>query len=254
MYLTLARIIRHYGVHNSLISPRTYTLIFLTADVVALILQSVGGGIANNAKTKEESNKGVNVMIGGLAFQVFSMTIFMLICCIFFLNVRKDNIRQKATNWAAGKVDPPSQHVKGYTTFVAGTYLFPSTSTPRLTLLAFAVAFLFILVRSCFRVAELSHGFNGKLANQEIPFMILEGGMMLAATVLMTLFHPGRYMKAEWKKSKGEAEVEERKFSIGSGSSTNGSGYYPNGRPATTGLKPSQSSWPSHGPMHSVPL
>ncbi|KAH8598954.1 RTA1 like protein-domain-containing protein [Bisporella sp. PMI_857] len=226
MYLTLARIIRHYGTHNSLLSPRTYTLVFLTADIVSLVLQSVGGGMANNASSKKESWGGVRVMIIGLAFQVFSMSIFVIVCAIFFLNVRKDRVRQKATNWAAGKVDPPQQHVKGYKTFVV----------------MFAIAFFFILVRSCFRVAELSHGFEGKLANEEVPFMILEGGMMILTTILMTIWHPGRYMKAEWKKAK--AVPEERKFSIGSGSSTNGNGYYPNGRPGMAAANPTQSQWP----------
>jgi len=74
--------------------------------------------MANSAATKAESWGGVRVMIGGLAFQVLSMTIFVLICAIFFLNVRKDKVRQRATNWAAGKVDPPSQHIKGYGSFV----------------------------------------------------------------------------------------------------------------------------------------
>ncbi|KAG9244915.1 RTA1 like protein-domain-containing protein [Calycina marina] len=237
IYLTLARIIRHYGVYNSLISPRTYTVIFLTADVVSLILQSLGGGMANAASTKEESLRGVHVMLGGLAFQVFSMTIFMLICAIFFLNVRKDQIRQKATNWATGKIDPPAQHIKGYSSFV----------------IIFAFAFFLILVRSCFRVAELSHGFDGKLANQEIPFMILEGGMLLLATFIMTAWHPGRFMKREWKKSKPVVEPE-RKFSIGSGSTNNGSGYYPNGRPNSSAMQPTPSQWPSHGNMQQVPL
>lgn len=123
MYLTLSRVIRHYGVHNSIISPRLYTAIFMTADIVSLILQSVGGGMADSAATKADSRQGVNVMIGGLAFQVVSMTIFVLVCSIFFLNVRKDLVRQKATNWAAGKVDPPTQHIKGYSTFVWGMYL-----------------------------------------------------------------------------------------------------------------------------------
>jgi hypothetical protein len=105
-----------------MISPRTYTIIFLIADVVSLILQSAGGAIANNAATKADSRTGVNVMIAGLAFQVFSMTAFSLVCAIFFLNVRKDLVRQKATNWAAGKVDPPTQHIKGYSTFVWGMF------------------------------------------------------------------------------------------------------------------------------------
>jgi hypothetical protein len=115
----------------------------------------------------------------------------------------------------------------------------------------FTAAFFFILVRSCFRVAELAHGFQGKLANEEVPFMILEGAMMIAALFLMTVFHPGRYIGHDWKKKKisVEDQIAERKLSIGSGATTNGSGYYPNGRPTTAAfnaVSASQQQWPMH--------
>jgi hypothetical protein len=77
-----------------------------------------------------------------------------------------------------------------------------------------ALATLFILTRSCFRVAELSKGFGGKLANEEIPFMILEGSMVSLATILMTAFHPGRafgekWRDAGWNWKKGQVEDSE---------------------------------------------
>ena len=52
--------------------------------------------------------------------------------------------------------------------------------------------------------------------------------------------------KAEKKVAK---TVEERKFSIGSGSTTNGSGFYPTGRPTTAAfnpIAPQQQQWPMH--------
>lgn len=118
----------------------------------------------------------------------------------------------------------------------------------------FTVAFFFILIRSCFRVAELAHGFQGKLANEEIPFMILEGGMMIGAIILMTIFHPGCYIGKDWKKRKPESmeTIEERKFSLGNGSINNGSGYYPNGRPTAAAFNPAVTS--NQWPMHDVRL
>jgi hypothetical protein len=64
--------------------------------------------------------------------------------------------------------------------------------------IALILATFFILTRSCFRVAELSKGFGGKLANEEIPFRSLEGSMVSLATILMTAFHPGRALGAKW--------------------------------------------------------
>ena len=40
-------------------------------------------------------------------------------------------------------------------------------------------------------MAELRGGFDGKLANEEIPFMILEGALMIVACGCLTVFHPG---------------------------------------------------------------
>jgi len=74
--------------------------------------------MADAASTLADSNNGVHVMVGGLAFQIVSMTFFMILVASFFVRVRKDLIRQRATNWAAGKIDPPSKHVRGYKVFV----------------------------------------------------------------------------------------------------------------------------------------
>jgi hypothetical protein len=90
----------------------------MTADIISLVGQSVGGGIADTAANKQASNKGVHIMVAGLAFQIVSMTFFVVLVLAFFLRVRKDLARQRATNWAAGKVDPPTAHVRGYSTFV----------------------------------------------------------------------------------------------------------------------------------------
>jgi hypothetical protein len=63
---------------------------------------------------------------------------------------------------------------------------------------AWALATIFILTRSCFRVAELAKGFGGKLANQQVPFMILEGAMIVLATATMTIYHPGHAFGDKW--------------------------------------------------------
>ena len=60
------------------------------------------------------------------------------------------------------------------------------------------LAILTIFIRSCFRVAELESGFNGKLANEEVPFMILEGGMVSIAAIALTVVHPGQVFGKVW--------------------------------------------------------
>jgi hypothetical protein len=46
IYLTLARIVVAYGENISRIKPRSYTLLFSGFDIVALVVQATGGGMA----------------------------------------------------------------------------------------------------------------------------------------------------------------------------------------------------------------
>ncbi|KAG9236967.1 putative RTA1 domain protein [Amylocarpus encephaloides] len=201
LYLTLSRVIVHYGPHNSLIAPRVYTLAFITADVIALIMQSIGGGLANSAASKEGIKTGENVMLAGLSFQVISLTVFIGLCLVFFWNVFTDRKAIETVLWAQGKVERPTPDVRGYKLFLSGMSFPYSRTNPYSHFQAWALATLLILARSIFRVAELAHGFKSALANDEIAFMTLEGGMILLATLIMTSFHPGHFIGEQWRES-----------------------------------------------------
>ena len=60
------------------------------------------------------------------------------------------------------------------------------------------MAIFCIPIRSCFRVAELSHRFSSKLVNQQVTFMILEGAMVVIASVTLASFHPGVAFQGTW--------------------------------------------------------
>jgi hypothetical protein len=64
--------------------------------------------------------------------------------------------------------------------------------------LAIAIATLCIFIRCGFRVVELSDGFNGKLANQQESFMVLEGLMMVIAAIALTIYNPGECFQGKW--------------------------------------------------------
>ena len=89
IYLGLARIVVIYGKTVSRVKPVTYTYIFIGCDLFSLVLQSIGGGMAAQATTVEAENKGVHVMSAGLAFQVFSLLLFMVLCGEFAFRVSK---------------------------------------------------------------------------------------------------------------------------------------------------------------------
>ena len=73
-------------------------LFFITADVVSLLIQAAGGGIASVASSNhKDSSVGTNIMIAGIAAQVVAMTIFLVFWFeflnrLYFKNSRSDLI------------------------------------------------------------------------------------------------------------------------------------------------------------------
>jgi len=74
-------------------------------------------------------------------------------------------------------------------------------------------------------VAELSEGFGGKLANQEITFMVLEGAMIVIACISLTVAHPGVAFHGRWKDATLSSRIGEKtKTDIGEGIGMNRDG------------------------------
>ncbi|KAI9815769.1 MAG: hypothetical protein M1827_002165 [Pycnora praestabilis] len=69
----------------------------------------------------------------------------------------------------------------------------------RLFIHALVLSTVCILIRSCFRVAELSEGLSGSLFNNQISFMILDGAMMIVAIGALVVLHPGFAFAGAWR-------------------------------------------------------
>ena len=177
IYLCLSRIVVVYGESASRLRPANYTLIFVGCDFLSLLLQAAGGGIAASANTDSLTNVGRDIMVAGVAWQVFSLALFSATCLDFAGRVRKTSRSQ---------LNPAFTEFRESAKF-------------KLFLFSLATATLTIFTRSVFRVAELSGGFHGRLATQEVTFMILEGAMIAVAVICLTVFHPGLvFGKEDW--------------------------------------------------------
>jgi hypothetical protein len=134
-------------------------------------------------------------MVAGVSWQVFSLVLFGALCIDYALRVRKASNDQLNAN-------PVFQQLR-------------MSRKLKLLFLGLAVATITIFARSVFRCAELSGGFRGPLANQEITFMILEGAMICIAVICLTAFHPGWmfagvWEEAAWSVRSGKMSVEEK--------------------------------------------
>ncbi len=117
-------------------------------------------------------------MIAGVSWQVFSLGLFAVASLEFAWRIRK--AREEDLNQKVEFVE------------------LRRTTRFRVFLLVLAGATLAIFIRCVFRCAELSEGFDGKLANDEVTLMVLEGAMIVIAVILLTVLHPGPAFGGTW--------------------------------------------------------
>ncbi|KAL8911818.1 MAG: hypothetical protein Q9171_003086 [Xanthocarpia ochracea] len=174
IYLTLSRIVVTFGPENSRIKPLSYPRFFIPCDILSLILQALGGGMASAAShSNKDPANGNHIMVAGLAFQVFTILVFMLLCADFAV---RTVMRMNRTGETA--LDPT------HATFRRSMKL-------RLFLVALTLSTICIFIRSVFRIVELGEGWEGSLIKNQTLFIVLEGVMVVIAVLVLNAFHPG---------------------------------------------------------------
>lgn len=134
----------YLGREYSRFSPKFYYWIFIPCDILSLVLQSIGGALSSTSDGG--SKTAVWVSIAGLAFQVFTL-------CVFIALVVEYAVRYIRASKGAASL---STQFKMFSFFLA-------------------LAILLILIRCVYRIDELSDGYNGPLIHDEGLFVGLEG-------------------------------------------------------------------------------
>lgn len=124
--------------------PKYLYWVFIVSDLTSLVLQAVGGALSTSSSGSSQT--AVNLALGGLALQVFTLVIFSGLMADFV-------IRFARTPAARTALDRRMKVFLG----------------------ALAAAILLILARCAFRVDELSEGYGGPLVANEGLFIGLEG-------------------------------------------------------------------------------
>lgn len=175
IYTTLTSFIAALSGHNSNIraarlsplglSKRTILGIFITADVIATIVQIAGAALIGVSQSNRKSPVTANnILLAGLAFQVFAFLVFLILLFIFIRN--------------AGKVMLSTEGGGG--------------NRMQMYTLALVVSSLLVYLRTCFRLAETSQGVGGYASSHEAFFGALEFAPIVVAIGLLGWWHPGR--------------------------------------------------------------
>lgn len=194
IYLCLSRIVLTFGPSNSRLAPHLYPRIFIPCDVASLLLQAAGGGLASAATHSDKSpDAGDNIMIAGLAFQVFTLLVFMVLSLDFIVTTLK---RHRALGTDA--LDPTHAKLRASPLFKG-------------FMLALVLSTVCIFVRSVYRVAELSEGWTGALIGNQKLFIGFEGAIVSLAMLVLNAFHPGLCFREGYQGNtnlKGQTKVK----------------------------------------------
>jgi hypothetical protein len=113
-------------------------------------------------------------MVAGLAFQVFTLLIFIILCIDFAMRTMK---RHKNLGEQAFDQNPILIQVRGSLKFKG-------------FVVALTLATICIFWRSVYRVAELGEGWTGHLIKQQGLFIGFEGVMVIVACLALNIFNP----------------------------------------------------------------
>lgn len=158
IYLTLKHIVLTVGQQYSGLAARWYTWIFITCDLISLVLQGAGGGIAATAEDNQpdEQDLGTNLMIAGIVFQVVTLLIFGCLAARYAMNAYQDRFQ-----------------------FSQSTVALLYDTRFKLFLLSLLVAYTTILTRCIYRIAELVGGWGNSIMQEQTEYIVLDSVYVL---------------------------------------------------------------------------
>ena len=168
IYLVFKHVVRRFGREWSRLRPKYYTWGFITADILALIFQGSGGGIAaTSGDNTSMLNIGTNLMLAGIVLQVATLLVFGTMI--------SDYLRRCKSSTSLS--DDASLTIK--------------TRKFRIYAVSLPIIYLAVLIRCVYRIAEMAGGWQNPLMQDEIIFLVLDSTMVAVATILQTFAHPG---------------------------------------------------------------
>ncbi|KAG0647624.1 Efflux pump [Hyphodiscus hymeniophilus] len=153
--------------------PVLYPWIFISCDILSLLLQAIGGATAATANTPSGSATGGHIMLAGIVFQVATFTFLYILTAMFIFKLRRGL---------------PSL------TAEASTVLF--SRDLKIFATAIFVSSLAVYVRCVYRIAELAQGWANEIMRDQTGYIVLDGVMCCIAILAITVCYPGIFFKS----------------------------------------------------------
>ncbi|CAE6427639.1 unnamed protein product [Rhizoctonia solani] len=179
MFLILPKVINELGTGYSRMPTRLYSIIFISADVTALVIQAAGGAIASIADTPSGAEQGGKIMLGGIVIQLVAVILYTILGIEFVVRFSLDRPARSTVEYErrkhAGWIGVPRGIV--------------------LMLVGLGIATVFIIIRSIYRTIELTDGWNGTIISTEKWFNWFDGAPIVVAMFTFNVFHPGYLLR-----------------------------------------------------------
>lgn len=164
IYVVLVRFINKAGRQYAPLPPKVIIIVFVVLDVVTTGIQVAGAALIGTAESNgKDSSTANNILLAGLAIQVFSFAVFFAILCACIWRVW----HQKSSNAWVG------------------------SSQAQLLMLALVTTSILIELRTIFRLIETAQGVFGYLSSHEVFFGCLEYLPVVLAVTTWNFLHPG---------------------------------------------------------------
>ncbi|WWC88234.1 uncharacterized protein L201_003140 [Kwoniella dendrophila CBS 6074] len=220
-YILLGKLIANAGPEYTSLHSQSFSTLFIIADIVCLVVQAAGGGIAGTANTSSGSDTGAYIMTAGVVLQLVVTVIYIALFVEWMWRRshckparkqynpfarfskkkgRKQPIKNdgKSSSLAMGEMSPTSAaHIN--TTLEAqndnhyGASSLDALSEKKIKLMCglISAGTFLIVIRSFYRSVELSNGWTGRIATNEPLFCGLDAALMFIFVYLYAVVHPG---------------------------------------------------------------
>ncbi|KAG7120052.1 Efflux pump himE like protein [Verticillium longisporum] len=221
--VTFKHLVLWHGPQWSFIRPRLYPWVFVGTDFFSIVIQAAGGGVSSVATDGDDPDQGLldvgsGLLVAGVVFQVANMVFCGGLMLLYIWRRHRALKKSEGASRAAAPavVDGPGGGGETSSSVASGrvgpgaagkTYR-PKDPKVQKFIWAITGAYIAIIVRCIYRIPEMQTGWASELMQNETLFLILDGAMILAAVLTLTVFHPAFFFPFLGK-GKGRVPVED---------------------------------------------
>ncbi|KAF2072622.1 hypothetical protein CYY_006060 [Polysphondylium violaceum] len=179
LFAQLGKVMKKTGIRHPIFRPNVVKYLFLTVDIISIIVQSAGGALlSQSADDPKLATPAKAVMLLGLCVALTSFTLFFFL--IIYLHLKVSKVQEEDKKW----------RIIFYALYASG---------------------LLIILRSIYRVAEYAGGYHSKVMLNEGLFYGLDALVIFLLMCIWVPFHPGFVaISNKGNKNKNKGDVETR--------------------------------------------